>query len=510
MEQQEKNGEQKPIEVILPNGEKFSVVPQVEPRENKIESFEGKILHPSLDIKDGFLVLGFRYRASVDEEKNIFLIMKSRAIMLVDKTSFEVEESGAREVYFLEMKKRILMRIEDRWGLRELQEFVKNFPTAHDTVPRPKALADKISELTKKYLGLEEEIDYFLLSAWIIGTYFSPIFSAYPFLNIKAPKGSGKSQCLNFLRQTCFNAIKSRITVAALGDTVDALRGVYLIDQADSLGKKGGEELLDILADSYKKSGGKRRVMNMGKGSREILEFETYAPKAFASINELPEDLRDRCLIIPLIRSQKNFHDPDSDNEDWNEVRGNLYKFLVDNFDRVDQYYQIGKIEYRENPETVGRELELWLPLEVIFKVLGWDNKIEEAKKRYLAWYGFAKPEPSELEQAVIETVLEQLADESEIILSPKKIVEIIEYTEGIGEKIFIDAKNDKHKASKVGWAIKKFNLASEKLKQGRSGNSYRFEKEKVIEIYASYFGENPTPSTPAAENEINIEDLGI
>jgi hypothetical protein len=43
--------------------------------------------------------------------------------------------------------------------------------------------------------------------------------------------------------------------------------------------------------------------------------METYGPKAFASIRELPEDLRDRCLELPLIRSQRNFADPDDDNE---------------------------------------------------------------------------------------------------------------------------------------------------------------------------------------------------
>ena len=513
MKKQEENEEQKtpePVEITLPGGKKFTVAPQVEPQEDKIESFEGKILHPSLDVKDSILVLGFRYRASLSEENNIFLIMYDRSITSTNKTELKFETGNGKEAYSLEIRKRKLMRIEERWGLRELQKFIKDFPTVNSTVPTPKELAEKISDLAKKYLDLEKEVDYFLLSAWVVGTYFSPIFSAYPFLNIKAPKGSGKSQCLNFLKQVCFNAIKSRATVAALGDTVDALRGTYLIDQADSLGKKDNDELLDILADSYKKSGGKRRVMNMSKGSREVLEFEIYGPKAFASINELPEDLRDRCLIVPLIRSQKNFYDPDDENENWKEVRGMLYKFLVDNSSTLKSFYQIGKIEYRENPETVGRELELWLPLEVIFKILGWNNKVEEAKKRYLAWYGFAKAEPSELEEAIIDTIMGQFVDKSEIILSPKELVKIIEYSENTGENIFSGAKDDKHKAAKVGWAIKKFNLASEKLKQKRSGNSYRFEKEKVATIYESYFGKNPTPSTPETENELNIDDLGI
>jgi hypothetical protein len=507
MKQQEKNSTRKPIKTTLPSGEKISMAPPSELQENKIESLEGKILHPSLDMRDDFLVLGFRYRASMEGEKNIFLIMKNRAIMLTDKISIEIDQNGIKEMYFLEIRKRKLMRIEERWSLKDLQKFVEDFPTANSTVPAPNEIADKMVNLAKKYLDLEKETDYSLLSAWVIGTYFAPVFSAYPFLNVKAPKGSGKSQCLNFLRQVCFNAIKSRATVAALGDTVDALRGTYLIDQADSLGKKDGDDLLDILADSYKKSGGKRRVMNMGNGSREILEFETYGPKALASIRELPEDLRDRCLIIPLIRSQKNFYDPDDNNENWQEIRGMIYKFLVDNFSQVGSFYQIGKMEYKENSETVGRKLELWLPLETIFKMLGWSNKIEEAKERFFAWYGFAEYEPSEIEEAVMRAVLEQLMEKENITLSPKEIAESVDFSD---REVFSGLIYEKQKAAKVGWAIKKFNLSSEKLKQTKRGVSYLFEKKKVANIYSSYFGKKPTLPTSEQENVVNIEDIGI
>jgi len=162
------------------------------------------------------------------------------------------------------------------------------------------------------------------------------------------------------LTQLCFNAIKARPSVAALGDTVDALRGTCLIDQADSLERKGGEDLLDILADSYKKSGGKRRIIAFDKGkNREIIELETFGPKAFASIRELPEDLRDRCLELPLIRSRRNFADPDDDNEDWRKIRGKLYTLLIAIYELVSTYYFIKKRSYKENKAILGRSLEL-------------------------------------------------------------------------------------------------------------------------------------------------------
>ena len=441
-------------------------------KENKrIESFEGKILHPSLDVREGALILGFRYRATPKDEKEVFLISKDGNLGIARGESVEIDD----QLYYFEKRGRKLMRIEERWNLDGMQQFIEDYLIGKD-VPRSAEAGEKITELIKKYIGLEKEIDHILISSWIIGTYFFPIFYAYPFLNIKAPKRSGKSQCLNLLRQLCFNAIKARPTLAALGDTVDSLRGTYLIDQADSLDRKGGEELLDILADSYKKDGGKRRTINFSKNKqREVVEFETYCPKVFASIKELPEDLRDRCLIIQLIRSQKNFPDPSDENENWHEIRGMIYKLLIDRYLIVTGQYAVCKCEYRqkENPNMVGRTLELWLPLEVIMNCIGFSDRIEEAKQRFLAWYGFAEYEPSDLEEAVVVAILNQFQSE-ESTLSPKAISELID----LG--LFNSQADSKQRASKVGWIIKKFNLSSEKKTRTKEMRRKRREPGKL------------------------------
>ncbi|MCX6760449.1 MAG: hypothetical protein NTW46_03865 [Candidatus Nealsonbacteria bacterium] len=470
-----------------------------------IKESDGQILHPSLDIKNGVLVVGFRYREEPDKESELFLIVKDGGIGYQAERSFE--NKGQR--YFFEKDKRKLMRIEERWSIAGLNQFLNDYINAKSkSFTDSKAIFEQIKQLSKKYVELETDKDYSILAAWSIGTYFFPIFSAYPFLNIKAPKRSGKSQCLNLLSQLCFNAIKARPTLAALGDTVDALRGTYLIDQADSLERRGGEELLDILTDSYKKSGGKRRVVNFDKKkSREVLEFETYSPKVFASIRELPEDLRDRCFIVPLVRSQKNFPSPDDENENWKEIRGNLYKLLLTSYDLVANYYAVRKIEYKNQSDIVGRELELWLPLEVIFTAFGIDDEVEPAKKRFLSQYGFAEYEPSDIEEEVAKAILNQFQDKSEAILTPKEISELIDVD------FFSAGETPKQRAAKVGWAIKKFNLSSEKKSRTKEGVRYLFEKDKVESIYKSYFKTDAehtslAQSNPAIQNPEQIVDI--
>ncbi|MEW6407782.1 MAG: hypothetical protein AB1465_03770 [Patescibacteria group bacterium] len=459
-----------------------------------IKEFDGEILHPSLDIKNNILIIGFRYREKPDEEKELFLVVRNGNIEYHTERFFEHE--GKR--YFFEKGKRKLIRIEERWSITELNQFLNDYNNfKSNNLLKAKEVFEEIKRLAKKYIELEKDIDYSIIAAWSIGTYFFPAFSAYPFLNIKAPKRSGKSQCLNLLNQVCFNAIKARPTLAALSDTVDSLRGTYLIDQADSLDRKGGEELLDILTDSYKKRGGKRRVINFDKAkTREVLEYETFSPKVFASIKELPEDLRDRCFIVPLVRSQKNFPDPDDENENWREIRGRLYKFLLTNYDLVASNYAVRKIQYKQQSEINGRTLELWLPLEVIFESLAASEEIELAKQRFLSQYGFSEYEPSEFEEEVIKTILKQLQEVETVILSPKEISEIL------NSEVFLEKDTPKQKAAKVGWVIKKFNLASEKKPRTKSGFCYLFEATKVKNIYQQYFKINDELTSPTLSQE--------
>lgn len=451
------------------------------------DAFKGKSLHPSLDYENGILSVGFSYATKSSEEKSVYIIAAPN-----EKPRFLREDSfvnkGATYRYDTGRVKRLLS-LDERWGVVAAQAFVKNESTPSKDIIEP------LAKEAKDYIGFESDADAYILAAWVIGTYFHRIFNAYPFLNIKAPKGSGKSQCLGFLTRVCFNAIKAIPSLAALSDTVDALRGTYLIDQADLVERKGKEELRDILADSYKRNGGKRRIVSMDKkGGRSVVEFETFSPKAFASIRELPEDLRDRCFVLPLIRSVKAFADPNDSWHDWRAIRGKIYQALLTQHITVKETYEAVRAEYHRNGTLGGRNLELWLPLEVMLKTFGGEFKIEEAKKRFLSQYGFtAEYEPDEFEEQVVLVICSKLKDDTEVTLSPKEI------SEEISEDFFRSKADARQKAAAVGWAIKKFNLASGKGKRG-NGVSYLFQKEKVEAIREGYFKTTIQPLTPTED----------
>ncbi len=461
-----------------------------------IEVANFKLLHPSLDIKEDIVLFGFRALMKDATTQNIFLVSRSNKIEITKSDKFQINENE----YRLDLRKRLLEPIEERWHFQEMKEFAKN-PIRSENI-----IID-LAGVIKKYSDLPEENDYILLSAWITGTYFFRIFCAYPFLHLKAPKKSGKSQQLDILYRLAFNAKKARATFAALVDTVDSLRGTYIMDQADILNNPLKEEIREILTDSYKTEGGKRRMIDFGKNKeRQVIESETYCPKALASIKEIPEDLRDRCLIIPMIRSAKNFPSPDEQSENWHSLRGNLYKFTLTRHKEILPAYRQIIEKYRNDQKMIGRLAELWIPLEAILFVNGIsEEKIVECRKLFVSRYGFTEYAPSEQEEAIIVAIISQFNDQETLKISPKEITDLID--------IELTEEERKKFPQKIGWMIKKFNLASDAPKRYGKGMKYELSKSRVEKIYQSYFKEHniekePTPSY--TEDNLSVKTEGI
>ena len=456
----------------------------MEKKKNKIDYFDDVSFHPSLDIKNNILVLGFRIKPELDKEKQIFLVVSKKHLQITESSSFEIDN----DTYQIEMKGRRLSKLSKQWNWCDFQDTYEHLSKEWKPMIKPLEVFNGLKKLLQVHIDLDDQ-DCTLLVAWSIGTYFFPIFSAYPYLHIKAPKGSGKSQCLGFLNQVCLNATKARASLPALRDTVDSLRGTYLMDQADALHRNNMEDLLDILTDSYKRGGGDVRKMVADKGKNwNLEEFQAYSPKAFASIYQLPEDLRDRCILIALTRSKKNFKPLDEEDSVWKETRGNIYKLLISVFADVIHDYEFKKIEYRLTPAVLGRQLELWLPLEVLMTVIGVSKEEQNlARQKFESRYGFTESQVNDLEKSVIEVLLEELLDKAEVILSPKEIVEKLDDSVFGDEDDFWSVKK---KSVQVGRTINKFNLSSKKLPRSNKGERYLFEIEQVKKVSKGYLTE--------------------
>lgn len=332
----------------------------------------------------------------------------------------------------------------------------------------------------RRFLDLPEPA-YGLIAAWIVGTYFAHLFTAFPFLHFFGPKETGKSKCLEAMRYSCFNAWKGRdITAAALGDTVDGQRGTVLFDQAEKLNsEKENGSLLGLLADSYKKAGGRRRVLDTGsKVGRAVLEFSTYGPKAFASTRNLDADLWDRCVRIPMTRTRRRLPDLEGSEPIWGELRDKLYRFTLAAFKEVRSYYQ-------GIPGDGTRLSELWRPMLAVLQALGVEQgEIEEVRGLFMAAAEETRHEPTPWESRLLEVLIEEAGKGAQVFeLTAAEIIDLMAI------------EGDKQPNRKwAGDVLSKFHLYQGKRRvkiQGIKETAYQFEPARVIELCSLYLRED-------------------
>ena len=352
---------------------------------------EGFRLHPAIDFLGDFMTIGFRVDLP-DNDVGLLMVISDGEGVRVDVAPATVEVEG--QTY--QVKRGAPPFLRDVWGLDRLKAFM-----AHPTYP--KSFYDDLKAAYKTFLDLPEPA-YGLLAAWTVGTYYAHLFTAYPFLHFHGPKESGKSKTLEAMRCTCFNAWKGRdITSAALGDTADGLRGTLLLDQAEKLNtEKETGNLIGLLADSYKKAGGQRRVVEMTKSGRSVLEFSTYGPKAFASTKPLDPDLADRCVKVPMTRTRRQLPDLEGWEPVWSDLRDKLYRFTLAAFKDVQAHYEA----IPGNGTRIG---ELWRPMQAMLLALGvGEEEIEAIRTLFMEATKETRHEPTGWECTLLEVLREE------------------------------------------------------------------------------------------------------
>lgn len=428
------------------------------------------LAHPSYEIHQDFMALGFRETIVVDDkpkDRNVYIIATADGqYHLTDKTTFEL---GGQRIIFDE-RKRILAGLNDKWLAEMVSDFLNN-PCA------PEGMYEEVKTIIQGYVEFPKEASYGLIAAWIIATYFHQCFHAFPFLSFTAKKQSGKSRVLTLLERLAFNAFKIKgVSVPSLADSIDSRRATVLLDQAESLADSHNLQILGILADSYTKDGGKRRIIDTSNNTRSIVEFETYSPKAFASIIELDTDLRDRTIEVIMIRTMAEYPYPDAHLPLWRETRDKLYRLLLTKWQEV-------KAIYEAAGQGVGQRVrELWRPLDTILIL---EKVSKEEKQAVKAVFMESMQETqvglTDWEEKLINAILNMMGGFQECVCTVSEIVDAM----GIPTTERFPRKSQEQW---VGKTIKRLDLYSSKEgKENNTRRQYRFKTEKIKNILARY-----------------------
>jgi hypothetical protein len=453
---------------------------------------EVRRLHPAIDFHEDFISVGFRVDLPDNDTGLLLLISDGEGVR--DEVNPDTVEIAGR-VYQI-IRNTAPPILQDVWNLERLKAFLEH-PT------RPLELYQTLKETFKKYIDLPEPA-YGLLATWAVGTYFAHQFTAFPFLHFHGPKECGKSKTLEAKRCVCLNAWKGRdISAAALGDTAEAQRGTLLLDQAEKLSSdKENGNLIGLLADSYKKAGGKRRVIDTkNPAGRTVLEFSTYGPKAFASTKNIDPDLADRCIKIPMTRTRRRLPDLEGWEPIWGELRDQLYRFTLMAFKEV-------RVNYEANSGNGTRIGELWRPLLAVLMTLGVEEpEVEVVRGLFMAAVEETRHELDPWESILFEVLRERAESETGNF-------------EMMAEEVLkaMDIEGDRQPGGKwVGNALSRFSLFSKRLPRKyaddtrkRKVQPYLFSPGHVLKMYEIYMRDTPQYEASQASQAENTNDTDL
>jgi len=427
------------------------------------------IVHPSCEINQGFMSLGFKETVVIDNkpiERDFYIVAIDNGFRHTNEAVYQI---GTQKLIF-HKRDRVLISINDKWDKKRFLAFISDGFI-------PQGVYETIKGVLKEYIEFQNDAIYGLVTAWTIGTYFHRCFNAFPFLYFYGKKQTGKSRALDILERLSFHAFKNKgVSIPALADTIDGQRGTFLMDQAEILSQKNNIELLGILADSYTIGGGKRRIVNITNKSRNILEFETYGPKAFASIKEIDTDLKDRCIEIDMLRAEREYPYPEAFLPIWGEIRDQLYRLLLTRWKDIRAIYQ------NAGQGVIQRVRELWRPLDtvLIFEEVP-DGERQAIRDFFLEAMVEGQAGLTELEETLINALLDLLAHNNEGTFTATEIVERMNVPET--EKFKRDSQR-----KWTGRTLKKLSLYAIKLpKKDNRQHQYLFTRDRIQNIIHRY-----------------------
>lgn len=258
-----------------------------------------------------------------------------------------------------------------RWTNSDMVEFCDN-PEAPDF----RQVARLIRDYLVNFIAFADPGTASLLALWIIGTYVHQLFNAYPYLHINGPAGSGKTKILTMLAALAYNPIfTGNISVPAMFRVVEGSSGTILFDEAEILGTDFGVEYRLLLNSGYKKGSCVYRMEGNTSGGFKLREFDTYSPKAIASIGRLPHVLTTRCLEVATVKlnSESANRLIDQDNPGLIAIRNMLYRSGLMYYSEIHKQY----MACAGVSSMSGRERELWAPLKAIEAVIKTKKKEE-------------------------------------------------------------------------------------------------------------------------------------
>lgn len=241
----------------------------------------------------------------------------------------------------------------------------------HVEAANPRDTFELIRKEIHRMLEVDESVSA-LLALWIAATYVHEAFPAFPYIWFNGVKGSGKTTALDLICELAYHAeMGMRISNPALFRDVDQHHCTICYDEAENLlvgagGDRGvDQDRVSLFNGGYKSSGVVRLVEKDGDAFL-VRKFNSYSPKALASIQPIDEALQSRCLLINMLVALDAGKGEQMINHDLcKRIRKDLFFFKFASGPRLyddarDEKYNT---ELRKRYDLRNRDWELFKPL---------------------------------------------------------------------------------------------------------------------------------------------------
>lgn len=400
------------------------------------EHYQGRIVHPALHFDDEVAALGI-----LENPQTGWIITSDRLLIPVSSPGSLV----------LHPPPLIYGDLANRWQMADVAVFLGG-----DPAPSFTHTLSTIRYWIEHYVELRQTEEATLIACWTLGTYFYPLFPAYPRLHLLGERESGKSKLLLLISLFAFNGLlRLNPTPASLFRLINPIRPTLCLDEIESLATEERKDILSIMNSGYKANGAVDRVS--GQNYDQIKTFHVYSPIANAGIAGLNATTESRCITILMTQGttkDKVNREVITSDPAFAEVRNRCYRHALTHFRDVKHSF-----ETVELPDWLtGRHRELYKPLIAMAHLAdqeageGWVNSLLA-----LARKGLADRRAYSLEtEAILADLRLHLANSESVRLRPADIAR------NVGLEL-----ETRVSAEKVGQVLRRFGFDRQRNQKG-------------------------------------------
>lgn len=290
------------------------------------------ILRPGMDYKDGVLYVTIPAKINVAKKigkgkasVEVIEAIPWLACLTSERKQFAYTEENVTALGY-SYPDNVMAEKVRRWSSTSILSYLKN----ENTPVSPPVLFSGLRDVYEEYIEFSREEYYDVMPLFVMGSYLFRLWKSLGYIHFHGTAASGKSQNLNILTALAFNtAWASSMSSAALYRSLAGHPGTVCIDEAEGWEGERGEELRRILNAGYLDGSTVKRA-EKGAGDKFVVtSFESYGPKAIASINPLDNVIGSRCLIVQMRPAVRTIREFDKDDPRWQRLRDRLYIWMM-------------------------------------------------------------------------------------------------------------------------------------------------------------------------------------